>query len=39
MDIAPTILELFGIAAPAHMDGRALVDVAGLAGAKQGKGT
>jgi predicted AlkP superfamily phosphohydrolase/phosphomutase len=27
MDIAPTALELFGIAPPAHMDGRCLVDL------------
>ena len=27
MDVAPTVLELFGIAPPAHMDGRGLVDV------------
>ncbi|MGZ5555856.1 MAG: alkaline phosphatase family protein, partial [Candidatus Aminicenantales bacterium] len=37
MDVAPTVLELFGIAPPAHMDGRGLVDVAGLSGPKQGK--
>ncbi len=37
MDVAPTVLELFGIAPPAHMDGRGLVDVAGLSGAEQGK--
>ena len=37
MDIAPTVLELFGIAPPAHMDGRGLVDVAALPGAKQRK--
>jgi predicted AlkP superfamily phosphohydrolase/phosphomutase len=37
MDVAPTVLELFGIAPPAHMDGRSLVDVAGLAEARQGK--
>lgn len=37
MDIAPTALELFGIAPPAHMDGRGLVDVAALPGAKQRK--
>ena len=37
MDVAPTVLELFGIAPPAHMDGRGLVDIAGLTGAKQGK--
>jgi predicted AlkP superfamily phosphohydrolase/phosphomutase len=35
MDLAPTVLELFGIEPPAHMDGRGLVDVAGLAGAKK----
>ena len=39
MDVAPTVLELFGIAPPAHMDGRGLVDVAGLSGPKQGKAT
>jgi predicted AlkP superfamily phosphohydrolase/phosphomutase len=37
MDIAPTALELFGLTPPAHMDGRGLVDVAGLTGAKQRK--
>jgi len=37
MDIAPTALELFGIAPPAHMDGRGLVDVAGLSRAGQGE--
>jgi predicted AlkP superfamily phosphohydrolase/phosphomutase len=37
MDLAPTVLELFGIAPPAHMDGRGLVDVAGLAGGGQGE--
>lgn len=37
MDLAPTVLELFGIAPPAHMDGRGLVDVTGLSGPKQGK--
>jgi predicted AlkP superfamily phosphohydrolase/phosphomutase len=37
MDIAPTALTLFGIAPPAHMDGRSLIDVAGLSGTKQGK--
>ena len=35
MDIAPTALELFGLASPAHMDGRGLVDIAALRGAKQ----
>jgi predicted AlkP superfamily phosphohydrolase/phosphomutase len=35
MDIAPTALELFGIAPPAHMDGRGLVDIAALRGARQ----
>jgi predicted AlkP superfamily phosphohydrolase/phosphomutase len=34
MDIAPTVLELFGLTPPAHMDGRGLVDIAGLPGAK-----
>jgi hypothetical protein len=28
MDVAPTVLTLFGLPVPAHMDGRALVDVA-----------
>jgi predicted AlkP superfamily phosphohydrolase/phosphomutase len=37
MDIAPTALELFGLVPPAHMDGRGLVDVAGLPGTKQRK--
>ncbi len=37
MDLAPTVLELFGIAPPAHMDGQGLVDVAALAGMRQGK--
>ncbi|MBE0712624.1 MAG: nucleotide pyrophosphatase, partial [Candidatus Aminicenantes bacterium] len=37
MDIAPTVLELFGLTPPAHMDGRGLVDIAGLPGAKQRK--
>jgi predicted AlkP superfamily phosphohydrolase/phosphomutase len=37
MDVAPTVLELFGIAPPAHMDGRGLVDVATLSGLGQGK--
>ncbi len=39
MDIAPTALELFGLTPPAHMDGRGLVDIAGLPGAKQRKPT
>jgi predicted AlkP superfamily phosphohydrolase/phosphomutase len=37
MDVAPTVLELFGIAPPAHMDGHGLVDVAALSGFAQGK--
>jgi predicted AlkP superfamily phosphohydrolase/phosphomutase len=37
MDIAPTALALFGVAPPKHMDGRVLVDAAGLAGAKEKK--
>ena len=32
MDIAPTALELFGLQPPAHMDGRGLVDIAGVFG-------
>jgi predicted AlkP superfamily phosphohydrolase/phosphomutase len=39
MDIAPTALELFGIAPPAHMDGRSLVDALGPEGTKHGKPT
>jgi predicted AlkP superfamily phosphohydrolase/phosphomutase len=31
MDVAPTVLELFGLTPPPHMDGRGLVDVAALA--------
>ena len=27
IDIAPTVLELFGIPVPSHMDGRGLIDV------------
>lgn len=30
IDIAPTILELFGFMAPKHMDGRSLIDVQNL---------
>ena len=30
MDVAPTVLEIFGLVPPAHMDGRGLVDVAAL---------
>lgn len=37
MDIAPTALELFGIAPPAHMDGRGLVDVAKPGGPAKAK--
>jgi predicted AlkP superfamily phosphohydrolase/phosphomutase len=37
MDVAPTVLELFGIAPPAHMDGRGLVDVQVPAVPKRGK--
>jgi len=38
MDVAPTVLELFGIAPPAHMDGRSLVDAGALAGPGPGRG-
>jgi predicted AlkP superfamily phosphohydrolase/phosphomutase len=38
MDVAPTVLEMFGIAPPAHMDGRGLVDPAVLAGSNKGQG-
>jgi predicted AlkP superfamily phosphohydrolase/phosphomutase len=37
MDVAPTALELFGIAPPGHMDGRSLVDAAGPAGGRKDK--
>jgi predicted AlkP superfamily phosphohydrolase/phosphomutase len=37
MDIAPTVLELFGLVPPAHMDGRGLVDTAVFSAAKKGK--
>jgi predicted AlkP superfamily phosphohydrolase/phosphomutase len=37
MDIAPTALELFGIAPPGHMDGRSLVGMARPAGSKDKK--
>jgi predicted AlkP superfamily phosphohydrolase/phosphomutase len=37
MDIAPTALELFGIAPPAHMDGRSLLEAAKPAGGKEKK--
>jgi predicted AlkP superfamily phosphohydrolase/phosphomutase len=30
MDIAPTVLELFGLDVPSHMDGRPLIDVQNL---------
>jgi predicted AlkP superfamily phosphohydrolase/phosphomutase len=32
MDLAPTVLELFGLGAPAHMDGRSLLPGADAAG-------
>jgi predicted AlkP superfamily phosphohydrolase/phosphomutase len=40
-DIAPTVLELFGVQPPAHMDGHSLVDTAQLdkAEGKKGKKT
>jgi bisphosphoglycerate-independent phosphoglycerate mutase (AlkP superfamily) len=31
MDVAPTVLTLFGLPVPAHMDGRALVSPGGAA--------
>ena len=31
VDLAPTVLRLFGIDAPAHMDGRALFETSPLA--------
>jgi arylsulfatase A-like enzyme len=30
MDIAPTVLELFGLEVPSHMDGRPFIDVQNL---------
>jgi predicted AlkP superfamily phosphohydrolase/phosphomutase len=33
MDVAPTVLTLFGLPVPAHMDGRPLVGLEGKAGA------
>ncbi len=38
LDIAPTALQLFGLEAPAHMEGRSLFDAATLAGATLGAG-
>ena len=37
MDLAPTVLELFGLTPPAHMDGRGLVDAAALSREAKGK--
>ena len=37
MDIAPTVLELFGLKPPAHMDGRSLVEAADPFGTQAGK--
>jgi arylsulfatase A-like enzyme len=40
MDVAPTVLTLFGLPVPAHMDGRTLVGPGGAAEAppkKKGK--
>ena len=37
MDIAPTVLELFGIQPPAHMDGRSLVQPASAPAASGGE--
>lgn len=36
MDVAPTVLELFGVEAPKHMDGRSLLPAAGRAAEKAG---
>ncbi len=38
MDIAPTVLELFGVQPPAHMDGQSLVDTAHLFESEDKKG-
>ena len=35
MDIAPTALELFGLAPPPHMDGRGLIEIAAPAGPEE----
>jgi predicted AlkP superfamily phosphohydrolase/phosphomutase len=37
MDVAPTVLGLFGIAPPAHMDGRGLMEPSAFAEAKPGQ--
>jgi predicted AlkP superfamily phosphohydrolase/phosphomutase len=37
MDIAPTVLTLFGLPVPAHMDGRLLVDSSALSPSEKGK--
>lgn len=37
MDIAPTALELFGLAPPPHMDGRGLIEIAAPAGPEERK--
>jgi predicted AlkP superfamily phosphohydrolase/phosphomutase len=38
IDIAPTVLELFGLEAPKHMDGRSLIDVQNLFAESKKKG-
>ncbi len=38
IDIAPTVLELFGLEAPKHMDGRSLIDVQNLFAESKNKG-
>jgi len=38
IDIAPTVLELFGLEAPKHMDGRSLIDVQNLSAESKNKG-
>lgn len=37
MDIAPTVLTIFGLPVPAHMDGRSLVDASPLSPPEKGK--
>jgi predicted AlkP superfamily phosphohydrolase/phosphomutase len=37
MDIAPTVLKLFGLSVPAHMDGRSLVDTFSSSGREKGE--
>lgn len=38
IDIAPTVIELFGLEAPKHMDGRSLIDVQSLSTKSRSQG-